>query len=85
MNEKRPSTDRAVVLFVAISVAGGLCIAAFATHAFMLGRITLKNSIVTELEKPFLFYFLTALLGLLAILMFRAGLLTAIKHFGKRG
>ncbi|MDX3976644.1 hypothetical protein [Shinella sp.] len=84
MNEDRPSTDRAVWLFVAAAIAGGLFVAGFALRTFVSGRITLKRSEVTEIDKPFFFYLLTALLGLLAVLMFRAGIRIAIKHLRER-
>ena len=84
MNEKRPFTDRAVWLFVAAAIAGGLFVTGLAIRAFVSGRITLKHSVVIEIDKPFFFYLLTALCGLLAILMFRAGVLIAIKHLRER-
>jgi hypothetical protein len=84
MSERLLSTDRVVWLFVAVAIAGGLFVAGLAVRTLVSGRITLKHSVVTELDKPFFFYLLTALCGLLAILMFCAGVLIAIKHLRAR-
>ncbi|MCO5150743.1 MULTISPECIES: hypothetical protein [unclassified Shinella] len=84
MNEERPLTDRAVWLFVAIAMAGGMFAAGLAIRAFVSGRIALKHSVVTEIDKPFFFYLLTALLGLLAMWMLGEGIRIAIKHLPER-
>ena len=71
-------------MFVAIAIAGGMFVAGLAIRAFVPGRIVLKHSVVTELDKPFFFYLLTALLGLLAIWMLREGIRIATKHLRAR-